>query len=262
GRRTTSITIATVLAPPGPLLDNQPRPVTLSELTSHVRGLMGFPSPRINRVVVVCSPTGFAPEVWNAPREFGNTKVVLVEPQATGGWKTAGLSPTVDARLLKLFDPEGDHEKRARIRREIEASRSDLLIGGLSAQTLSQRLGVPQRLVESELDMMCRSDPELHVSRADGDAMLYRGLPSDSQEDTSMTVKDWIRPLFKSRGDEAEKINHLIENRNRLAQRRDRLYEDISRLEKREQAILDEGKRSTSMVVKRRVASQLAQLRK
>ena len=77
-----------------------------------------------------------------------------------------------------------------------------------------------------------------------------------------MSAMEWIRSLFAAKGDEAGKINHLIENRNKLAARRDRLYEDIARLEKREQSVLDEGKQSTSIVVKRRVASQVAQLRK
>ena len=40
GRRETSITIATVLAPPGPLLDGEdPPPLSLADVAAHVRSL-------------------------------------------------------------------------------------------------------------------------------------------------------------------------------------------------------------------------------
>lgn len=263
GRRLKSVTVATVLAPPGPLLDNDPRPVTLSELSSHIRNLVGGPTRGINKLVIVCSPTGFSPEVWSAGRDWPGVSVILSEPLPGGGWKTMPLAGDLDIQFVRSFDPESENEKRLRVRQEIDAARADLLLGGISARRISQKLNVRPRLVESVLESMSQFDEELKVSHADGDVVLYRGLPGESsREESSMSAFDWVRSLFSSKGDEAGKINHLIENRNKLAARRDRLYEDIARLEKREQSVLDEGKQSDSIVVKRRVASQVAQLRK
>ena len=77
-----------------------------------------------------------------------------------------------------------------------------------------------------------------------------------------MNVIDRIRQLFSSDGDETEKINILAEGRAALAQRRDRIYEDIGKLEKKEADLFTQGKAATSQVPKRRLAAQLAQLRK
>ncbi len=77
-----------------------------------------------------------------------------------------------------------------------------------------------------------------------------------------MNVVDRIKQLFSSDGEEAEKINLLAERRAALAQRRDRIYGDIGKLEEREADFLAQGKTATSAVPKRRLAAQLAQLRK
>lgn len=77
-----------------------------------------------------------------------------------------------------------------------------------------------------------------------------------------MSVVDRIRQLFGMAGNEARKINLLTERRAKLAQRRDRLYEDIAKLEQRERDLLEQGRQNKSEVVRRRVASQLAQHRR
>ena len=77
-----------------------------------------------------------------------------------------------------------------------------------------------------------------------------------------MNVIDRIRQLLSGDGDESAKINVLAERRAALAQRRDRIYEDISKLEKREADMLEQGKAAKSSVPRRRLAAQLAQLRK
>lgn len=77
-----------------------------------------------------------------------------------------------------------------------------------------------------------------------------------------MNVIDRIKQLFSGEGDEAEKVNVLSERRAGLAQRRDRIYEDIGKLEKKEADLLEQGKAAKSQVPRRRMAAQLAQLRK
>jgi hypothetical protein len=77
-----------------------------------------------------------------------------------------------------------------------------------------------------------------------------------------MNVVDRIKALFSREGEEAQKIDLLAERRAALAQRRDRIYEDIGKLEQTEAKLLDQGRSSPSKVTQRRLASQLAQLRK
>jgi hypothetical protein len=77
-----------------------------------------------------------------------------------------------------------------------------------------------------------------------------------------MNFIDRIRQLFSGEGDEAAKINLLAERRAALAQRRDRMYEDIGKLESKEAELFGQGKAATSQVPRRRIAAQLAQLRK
>ena len=77
-----------------------------------------------------------------------------------------------------------------------------------------------------------------------------------------MNVVDRIKALFSREGNEAQKINILAERRAALAQRRDRIYQDIAKLEENEAKLLEQGRSTGSKVTQRRLASQLAQLRK
>ena len=77
-----------------------------------------------------------------------------------------------------------------------------------------------------------------------------------------MGVVERIKQLFAREGNENEKIQVLTERRAALAHRRDHIYEDITKLEKKEADLLAQGKAATSQVPRRRIAAQLAQLRK
>ena len=77
-----------------------------------------------------------------------------------------------------------------------------------------------------------------------------------------MSMVEKIRQLFSRDGDEAQKINELSKRRASLSQRRDRMYDDIGQLEKREADMMEQGKKNKSQVARRRIAAQVAQLRK
>ena len=77
-----------------------------------------------------------------------------------------------------------------------------------------------------------------------------------------MSMVDKIRQLFSREGDEAQKINELSKRRAALSQRRNRMYDDIGQLEKREANLMEQGKANKSQVARRRIAAQVAQLRK
>ena len=263
GKRVRSVTVASVLAPVGPLLDSDdaPPPVTKAQLLEHLRGLMTV--AKVPHLVGVCSPSGFADDVWNAPPELANLKLVLVAPREDGGWRVSSADAALDQRLWKLFDPEDVGHKIRRVEREVEARSTDLLTGGLTAGELAGKLDLPLPLVNAAMAEIARKDPQLHVSTQSGEAMLYRGAQVRSdEEDGSMSLAEWIKSLFSKEGEEAKKINVLAERRASLSSRLNRMYEDIGKLEKKEEQLRNEGKATGSKVAKRRIAGQISRMRK
>lgn len=261
-KKLQSVTVASVLVPPEPLLksDPMPPPVTLAQLGNHVRSLLS--DLRAPHVVGICSPSGFEESVHRAPLDIPNVTLVLIEPTAGGGWKVSSPGRQVDDRLLKLFNPENVTQKLDRVRREVEERSTDLLTGGLSAASMASRLELPVKLVQQAFEAAAKSDPELRVSRRTGDFLLFRGAAVFSgEEDGSMSVAQWIRNLFSGEGDEAKKINVLSERRAALSDRLNRMYDDIGKLEKKESQLVEEGKAASSNVVKRRIAAQISHMR-
>lgn len=263
GKRRTGVAIASVLTPlehfasgaEGPV-----PPIGLGDLMDHVRRLAG--EAKLPQVIAVCSPSGFTDEVLEAQIDLPNVTLVLVEPREGGGWRVTGKKPGLSEQVLALFDPEDANRKMARVRREVEQRGADLVVGGIDAASISRRLAVPEALVGRALEQMAREDPELRVSRSGDGLLLYRGAASSKREKSVMSVVDKIRSLLAREGNEAEKINLLAERRAALVQRRDRIYGDIGQLEETEAKLLEQGRSAASSVVKRRLASQLAQLRK
>ena len=263
GKRRTGVAIASVLTPLEHFAAGaqEPMPPTgLGDLVDHVRRLTG--EGKLPQVIGVCSPSGFSGEVRDAQIDLPNVTLVLVEPRKGGGWQVTGKKEGLSEQVLALFDPEDANQKLARVRKEIERRGADLLVGGIDASSIADRLGVPEALVTQALRQVARDDPELRVTESDGRLLLYRGAATSKQEKASMNVVDRIRALFAREGGEAEKINLLAERRAGLAQRRDRIYEDIGKLEEKEAKLLEQGRGGASPIAKRRLAGQLAQLRK
>ena len=188
--------------------------------------------------------------------------MVLVEPDGCGGWITTASDENIDPRLLKIFDAEGASQKVDRVRSVIDDYSAELITGGVSASTVANRSNLPMNIVKQGFEEVAKTDPELRLTKKDGEFLLFRGAPVQVQENRSMNVIDRIKQLFSKEGAEAEKINLLAERRAALSQRRDRIYDDIGKLEKQEAKLFDEGKAATSSVPKRRIAAQLNQMRK
>jgi hypothetical protein len=73
---------------------------------------------------------------------------------------------------------------------------------------------------------------------------------------------DRIKTLFARKGETEKKIAFLSERRAALGQQRDRAYEEIATLEQKDAALVRQFKESNADVAKRRVTTQLVQLRK
>lgn len=259
----TGVAIASVLSPLSHYVSSPEAgapPITLGELTDHVRRLVR--DPHVPHVIGVCSPSGFTDEARQGRIGLPNVTVVLIEPDGHDGWRTSATDDGVDDRLLRIFDPEAANLKVERVRRFIEDGSAELLTGGLSVSAVVKRTNLPEELVRRGFSNAADQDPELRLTEFEGEMLLFRGAPTPARERRPMNVIDRIRQLFSREGDEAEKTNLLAERRAALALRRDRIYEDIGKLEKKEAALFDEGKAASSHVPRRRIAAQLAQLRK
>ncbi len=261
-RRLSGVTVASVLTPLDHVAagsDAPVPPVDVGELVDHVRSLVG--EPEVPHIIGICAPGGFTDEARNSQLDLPNITLVLVEPGAQDGWRITGLGDDVPEFALSLFDPEETSRKLDRVRREIEERGADLLVGGLNAAAVGRRFDLPEAVVVEAFEQAASADPELRVSRCGTDVLLIRGARAAGLA-RSGSVLDRIRALFDGEGDEARKIATLSEQRASLAERRDRIYEHLVQLEKREAALLDEGRQTSSNVTRQRLAGQIAQLRK
>ena len=77
-----------------------------------------------------------------------------------------------------------------------------------------------------------------------------------------MPLIDRVKALFGRKGDNEKKISFLAERRAALSQQRDLAYEEMAALEQQEAGLRQQFKDATSAITKRRVTSQLLQLRK
>jgi len=263
GKRRTGVAVASVLSPLEHFASGatgQAPPIGLGELTDHVRKLAG--DRKVPHIIGVCSPSGFTDDARRARLDLPGVTVVLVEPDGCGGWVTKGASENVDPRLLRIFDPESAKQKVDRVRRVIDQRSADLLTGGLSVSSIARAANLPEPVVREGFEQIAAADPELRMAKKDGEFLLFRGAAMRGMEKKGMNVIDRIRQLFSGEGDEAAKINVLAERRAALSQRRDRIYDDIVKLENKEAELLAQGKAAKSAVPRRRLAAQLAQLRK
>jgi len=208
GKRRTGVAIGSVLTPLDPLATGQSGPlppVDLGELVDHVRRLVT--DPTLPHVVGVCSPSGFTEEARGASLELPNVTLVLIEPRAGGGWRITGVGSEATPQVTGLFDPEAVSQKLARVRREVQQRGADLLVGGIDAADLAERLDLPESVVVAAFEQAGLEDKELRISRKSGEVLLYRGAAAAQEK--RMSVMDRIRALFSGQGNEAEKINLL-----------------------------------------------------
>src|SRR5688572_16060600 len=77
-----------------------------------------------------------------------------------------------------------------------------------------------------------------------------------------MPLIDRLKTLFGRRGEHEKKVAFLSERRAALSQQRDRSYEEIGHLESKDDQLQEDFKSTTNPVTRRRITSQLVQLRK
>jgi hypothetical protein len=240
----------------------EPKPMTKSDIT---KALSELP-PALGRVpttVVLLSTSGFTIEAREAADRGPERTLVLVEPNDAGGWSVYG--PPESQSLVELFDPEADEEKRQRIHKLIDEMRVDLLTAGIATDKLAAKAQLPLQLIEAELKSYAKSNPGLVAKRLDGRVVLFRegsATAAASTGGSDMAFVDRIKSLFARKGETEKKIALLSEQRTAFSQQLDRSYEEIGVLEKKDAELRDEFKNASGAVTKRRITSQLVQLRK
>jgi hypothetical protein len=238
-----------------------PKPMTRAELTDVLRQTPP-PVHNVPSTVVVMSTSGFAIEANELAERRTDRTVILASPNEAGGWSLIG--PPETKALADLFDPEAEEEKRSRVRQAIEESRIDLAGAGLASDRIAAKTHLAPALVEAELKRYAKENAGLAAKRLDGKMVLFRQSAAAETRigGGDMPLIDRMKALFARKGETEKKIAFLAERRAALSQQRDRGYEEIGELESRESDLRRQFKEAAGDLTKRRVTSQLLQLRK
>lgn len=216
--------------------------------------------------IVVMSTSGFRQEAHELAERRAERTVILVEPNDAGGWSVFG--PVETKALTDLFDPEAEDEKRNRVRDYIKANNTELSSSGLATDRIAAKTQLPLQLIENELKNYAKENAGLAAKRLDGRVVLFRegaapaNANSASAGGSNMPFLERMKQLFARKGETEKKIAFLAERRTALSQQRDRAYEEMAALESKEGELKQQFKDTAAAITKRRVTSQLLQLRK
>ncbi|HEX8342852.1 MAG TPA: hypothetical protein VF624_18260, partial [Tepidisphaeraceae bacterium] len=243
------------------LKDERPAPMSAGETRRQLAALPP-PLPGVPTTIILVSTAGFEPDAHELAERTSERTIILAEPNAAGGWAMHGSSEI--SGVLDLLDPEPAAAKRQRVEEAIAAG-DDLLTGSLSAEKLSLATRLPLMLVEDVLKSYAKANPGLQAKRLDGRLLLFRegSMPTGKAVGgEGMSLVDRIKTLFGRKGDTERKIAFLSERRAALAQQRDAWHDELFKLEKQESLLRKEFAADESTNARRRITTQLVQLRK
>jgi hypothetical protein len=257
------------LSPTRALLKDEPiEPMSRSEIE---RALGPTPpgAATVPSTVVVLSTSGFTFEAHELADRRADRTLILVESNDAGGYSVYG--PVETKSLNDLFDPEAEDQKRRRVHEVVEALHVDLAGSGIATDKVAAATQLPLQLIEAELKSYAKQNAGLVAKRLEGRIVLFRegSVPAasaassaSSRGGSDMPMIDRIKSLFARKGETEKKIAFLSERRALLGQQRDRAYDDIATLEKKDEAMRRLFRETNADVAKRRITSQLVQLRK
>jgi hypothetical protein len=254
----------TICVSPGrSLLTGQIAPAMTKQDVERTIAEMPTAKDRAPTTIVIMSTSGFAPDAKSLVSHSPVATLILVEPNDAGGFTIHG--PPDTAGLNELLDPEAEEAKRKRIREAIDAGGMELSGSGVASDRIAAKTQLPAQMVEAELKSYAKEHPGLAAKRLDGRVVLFRessAVAVAPPGGISMPMIDKIRSLFAGRGETEKKIAFLAERRAALGQSRDRAYEEIATLEQRDGDLKEQFKSASAELSKRRITSQLLQLRK
>lgn len=252
------------VSPTRDLLAGRPIQPMGTQQVQKILGEVADSSKGIPTTLVLVSTSGFSVETHELVDRRAGGMLILLEPNDVGGWVATG--PVEMKSISDLFDPESDSDKRRRIRAAVEDAKPEMLAGGLVADKLSSRTQISLPLIEEELKSYARQNG-LVAKRLEGRMVLYQEgtLPemvAAAPGGSPMAMLDKIKSLFSRKGENEKKVAYLSERKAALSVQRDRLYDDLTTMEKQEDQLRRQFRESNAAITKKRVTSQLLQLRK
>jgi hypothetical protein len=241
------------------------KPADVNKILSHIPP----PLPGVPATLVLMSTSGFTMQTHELTERTAGRTLILVEPNDAGGWSVHG--PPQTQALAELFDPEQEEQKRRRVVDAIDAAALELSGSGIAADKLASTTQLPLQMIEGELKAYAKARPGLSARRLDGRMVLFRegSIPpsaasakASTNGGSDMPLIDRIRSLFSRKGENEKKIAFLSERRTLLSQQRDRAYEEMNALENQDAELREQFKTARTPLTKKRVTSQLLQLRK
>lgn len=255
--------VVTVIPPTRELLKDQPpEPMSTGETRRQLAALPPA-SSGVPTTIVLVSTSGFEPDARELAERTSERTVVLVEPNASGGWSI--YTPSELSGIKHLFDPEPESSKTRRIEQAIQTLQDDLITGSISAEKLALMTDLPLQQVEDAVKSYVKRSTGLQCKRLDGRLLLFReGITPTGKAvgGEGMSMLDRLKTLFARKGENQRKITFLSERRAALTQQRDTFSDEIFRLEKKESELRKEFKDNDSVITRKRITSQLLQLRK
>jgi len=268
GRRRVSAVTAAVLSPLETCLSMETSgggsqtvvipPVDGTTLVDHLRQVTVRDVP--TQIIGVCSPSGFTEDARRVGFQAPGVTVVLIEPRPDGGWRVAGLSGPYLDRACELFDAESRSQKIERIRRTVAEQRGQLFYTGLSAGELAKELDLPEVLVEEAFHRMAAEDPRLHVTQGERACILYY-TSTVPKEARTMSVLEFLKRILGRQASPEEKVRELRAKQAEIDEERRNLEKALDELVGQESRFLKEGAAATSLSVRKRLASRVAQIR-
>lgn len=259
--------VATSYSPVKTLLaDEEPKPMTSGETRRAIAAIpppLGKEGKRVPTTIVLISTSGFDADARELANRTAEANVILMEPTAAGGWTVHGS--TEIHGLLDLIDPEPEARKHGRVAKKIEDLTDEMVEGSLSAEKLAVETELPLMTVEAAVKSFAKQRPGLVAKRFDGRLLLYREGSAPQGKAVGgegMSLTDRIKVLLSRKGDHEKKIAYLSERRTALVSQRDASHDELFKLEKKESVLKKEFKDNDSPTARRRVTTQLVQLKK
>jgi hypothetical protein len=229
----------------------EPGPAGSAAMQEALAGLP--PGPLL---VGLFSPTGWTDDAAAGIPDDPRRRVALVSRRLDDGtWDVRERDGRVSV-LSDLFDPETEGRKQSRTVAAVRAAVEALPAGEvLYAADLTRRLRVPARLVVGALEDFAGRFDDLRMVEASGRLVMYRTPIAAS----APTLLKRLWPFSRT---EETRLELLAEQRVRLQVLRRRLWQELEGMHAEEARMLEAGRGAGSEAERKRLASQIAGVRR
>ncbi len=212
--------------------------------------------------LILLSTGGFSVESHDLAERVASRTLILIEPNSAGGYSIWG--PAETKALNDLLDPEGEAEKRTRVRDRVKQLDQALATTGIGADAVVQSTMLPLAIVEDELKALARTNKGLTAKRLDGRIVLYRegANPTGTTTGNANPLAARIKSVFSGKATAEKKHAFFAERKAAIVAQRDGVDDEMQLLEKKDGYLRDQFREATSDPARRRAVAQLFFVRK